>query len=59
MSKVWVIMENDFPSCVFDDKEKANRFIKQKKDEQAAKLNKNFAVMGPRVHWNSYEFEVK
>lgn len=49
--KVFVVMGNDFPDCVFDDSDKADEYIKTKKDDDQKEFR--------RIYWRSYEFEVK
>ena len=55
--KVWVIMGNDYPDSVFASEEAAEKYIAGKKAEhlRAQQLGGGFS----RIHWRSYEFEVK
>jgi hypothetical protein len=51
--KVFVIMGNDFPDCVFASEEAAEKFIEQKKAEY------DKSALRPRIYWRFYEFEVR
>jgi hypothetical protein len=52
--KVFVIMGNDFPECVFRDEFAANQFVERKKREE------NDTVLGYRtVYWKVYPFDLK
>lgn len=50
--KVYVVIRNDYPECVFSTEEAADRFV----DEQEVILRSNPGT--PWVHWRHYEFEV-
>lgn len=60
MSRVWVIMGNDFPECAFDSEAKADAFIEAKKEEQRLEAEKNKqSGYGRRIYWRHYEYEVQ
>lgn len=55
--KVYVIMGNDFPECVFDTEEKAEAFCtERKKLDEAERKTPGY---GRRIYWRVYEFEVQ
>ena len=56
MSKVYVVMSNDYPDCVFADESAADRYIEAKNTEQKKDLK---PYMMPRIYYRAYEFEVK
>lgn len=53
--KVWVIMGNDFPDCVFAAEEAAAAYIKAKEADEAKQREKGFG----RIYWRSYAYEVR
>jgi hypothetical protein len=53
--KVWVIMGNDYPDCVFATEEAAEKYLRSKMDDPANKLKYG----GARIYWRHYEFEVR
>ena len=64
MSKVWVIMGNDYPDGVFDSKDKADAYVLKKQTEDRSKWEKeNIPAKAiyytPRIYWRHYEYEVK
>jgi hypothetical protein len=62
MSKVWVIMGNDFPDSAFSDEEKAEAYVTAKKAQDRAEHDKDPQrykyPYSPRIYWRHYEFEV-
>lgn len=61
MSKVYVIMGNDFPSAVFDSEEKAEAHVAEMREQDKVRHQKENPGMyySPRIHWRHYEFELK
>jgi hypothetical protein len=55
--KVFVIMSNDFPDCVFAEEAKAEAYCKDKMDEQRAALTNSWET--PRIYYRVYPFEVQ
>ena len=53
--KVWVIMSNDYPDCVFSSEKAAEAFVKSKMEDKATRLPGGI----PRIYWRAYEFEVR
>jgi hypothetical protein len=49
---VYVIMANDFPDCVFSDKDVAEQY----KEEKNAEDKRQYP--GRRVFWRVYDFEM-
>lgn len=45
--KVYVIMGNDFPECVFADKLDADEYVKDREQPKPR-----------RIHWRVYEFDL-
>lgn len=54
--KVYVVMGNDYPDCVFANEAAADSYITEKK-----KADPSFGVKyaAPRIYWRSYEFELR
>lgn len=56
--KVWVVMSNDFPDCVFDNEHAATIYVSGAnwRDKQEAELPYN---QRRRIYYRTYEFDVK
>ena len=50
--KVYVVMGNDYPKCVFTTEAVADKFCADKKAEQKANH-------GPRIYWRVYGFPLQ
>lgn len=53
--KVYVVMSNDFPDCVFGEEEMAKTYCKSKMDEQRKDKS---GYESPRIYYRYYEFTV-
>lgn len=53
MNKVYVVMTNDYPDCVFDEQWKAEVYVELNRQWQ-----KRDDVSGPGVYYRSYEFSL-
>lgn len=53
--KVYVIMGNDYPECVYAKKTDADAYVEDKKREQKKMTPEQH---GSRIYWRSYEFEL-
>jgi hypothetical protein len=49
--KVYVVMGNDYPDCVFSTEKKAEAYCDKRRAEKSG-------VHQPRVYWRAYEFIV-
>lgn len=61
MTKVYVVMGNDYPDSVHASQEGAENFIKTKKDDETAYregLSRQH-IHRPGIYWRWYEFEVQ
>lgn len=59
MKKVFVVMSNDYPDCVFDTADAAGRYVKKRMDEQRAKIPEHERKWNhPRIYYQSYTFTV-
>lgn len=58
MSKVYVVMQNDYPHSVYADKDKAARFIKINNAAEKKRENER-DLYWPRIYWSVYDFEIK
>jgi len=54
--KVYVVMGNDFPDCVFAKEADADEYVNTK---TAVEREKQLHRVGPRIHYRHYEMEVK
>ena len=53
--KVYVVMSNDCPDSVFDDKIKADAYVNKRKQENEVEMLRCYAR---KVYWNCYEFKL-
>ena len=53
--KVWVIMGNDHPDCVFASEAAAERYVDEHKNDRDNKHKYG----GYWIYWRAYEFDVK
>jgi hypothetical protein len=53
MAKIFVVMTNDFPDCVFDVEWKAEIYVEMQQSWQ--KMHTSY---GARIYYRYYEFEV-
>jgi hypothetical protein len=47
--RVYVVMSNDYPDCVFSREMDADAYCRKKRDEQKS---------GVKIHYRSYPFDV-
>lgn len=50
MTKIYVVMGNDYPSAVFSKKKRAEKYCDR--------MRENNKLDGQRIFWRVYEFEV-
>lgn len=55
MTKVYVVMCNDYPDAIFSTETAAEEYCAAKKAGLALREHSKY---GPRVHWRYYEFEL-
>lgn len=53
--KVYVIMANDFPHCVFAEEPQATAYVARKRTEENDKAAFRFR---PRIYWMVHAFEL-
>lgn len=56
--KVFVIMGNDFPECVFMDRTKAEEYCEERKKVDKARRDLE-GDSRPGIYWRSYELELR
>lgn len=54
--RVWVVMSNDFPDCVFASEELAEQYCQKKMKEPKNKFD--YPTSARRIYYRHYEFEV-
>lgn len=54
--KVYVVMGNDYPDCVFSDEGAADRYVKAKTVENKRSMETGYSR---RVYWRVYLFDLK
>lgn len=58
--KVYVVMGNDFPECVFDNEASAKAFCDRATDENKKAIAASSGIVShSRIHWRYYEFELR
>lgn len=53
--KVYVVMGNDFPECVFEKETNAVEYCADRKREDAQKRQRQLGLV---IHWRVHEFEL-
>ena len=56
MTTVYVIMGNDYPAGVMDDKDAAEKLCEARMQRQKDSMAKN--QYAPRIYWRTYPFEL-
>lgn len=51
MKRAFVVMANDFPDCVFAQKQPAQDYVTYRREEENAKRGQGFRY----IHWGYYE----